>query len=28
VHMKITELVFKKPVYLGMSILDLSKTLV
>ena len=28
VHMKKTELVFNKPVYLGMSILDLSKTLV
>ena len=27
VHMKKTELVFNKPVYLGMSILDLSKTL-
>ena len=27
VHMKKTELVFKKPVYLGMSILNLSKTL-
>ena len=27
VHMKKTELVFHKPVYLGMSILDLSKTL-
>jgi len=26
VHMKKTELVFNKPVYLGMSILDLSKT--
>ena len=25
VHMKKTELVFNKPVYLGMSILDLSK---
>jgi len=27
VHMKKTELVFNKPVYLGMSILDISKTL-
>jgi len=27
VHMKKTELIFNKPVYLGMSILDLSKTL-
>jgi len=27
VHMKNTELVFNKPVYLVMSILDLSKTL-
>ena len=27
VHMKKTELVFSKPVYLGMSILDFSKTL-
>ena len=27
VHMKKTELVFSKPVYLGMSILDISKTL-
>jgi len=27
VHMKKTELLFNKPVYLGMSILDLSKTL-
>jgi len=27
VHMKKTELVFNKPVYIGMSILDLSKTL-
>jgi len=27
VHMKKTELVFNKTVYLGMSILDLSKTL-
>jgi len=27
VHMKKTELVFNKPMYLGMSILDLSKTL-
>jgi len=27
VHMKKTELVFNEPVYLGMSILDLSKTL-
>ena len=27
VHMKKAELVFNKPVYLGMSILDLSKTL-
>ena len=26
VHMKKTELIFNKPVYLGMSILDLSKT--
>ena len=26
-HMKKTELVFNKPVYLGMSILDISKTL-
>ena len=28
VHMKKTELVFNKPVYLGISILDLSKTLI
>ena len=28
VHMKKTELVFNKPVYLGMSNLDLSKTLI
>ena len=27
VHMKKTELVFNKPVYLGMSILDISKIL-
>ena len=27
VHMKKTELIFNKPVYLGMSILDISKTL-
>jgi len=27
VHMKKTELVYNKPVYLGMSILDISKTL-
>ena len=27
IHMKKTELVFNKPVYLGMCILDLSKTL-
>ena len=27
VHMKKTEVVFSKPVYLGMSILDISKTL-
>ena len=27
VHMKKTELVFNKPVYLGMSILNISKTL-
>jgi len=27
VHMKITELVFNKPVYLGMSVLDISKTM-
>ena len=27
VHMKKTELVFNKPVYLGMSVLDISKTL-
>ena len=27
IHMKKTRLVFNKPVYLGMCILDLSKTL-
>ena len=27
IHMKLTRLVFYKPVYLGMCILDLSKTL-
>ena len=28
VHIKKTELIFNKPVYFGMSILDISKTLI